>query len=126
MSSSAPRLPTRPVIPGFHPDPSICRVGDTYFAVCSSFEYAPGGPIFSSSDLRTWESIGNTLDRPTQLSVSGAVASGGIFAPTLRHHDGQFWMITTNITDRGGHLLVTAEDPETTLKRFTETAGSSR
>jgi hypothetical protein len=45
------------------------------------------------------------------VSVAGAVASRGIFAPTLRHHDGRFWMITTNMTDHGGHLLVTAEDP---------------
>jgi beta-xylosidase len=55
--------------------------------------------------------IGHVLDRPTQLSVTGAVASGGIFAPTLRHHDGRFWMITTNMTDHGGHLLTRAEDP---------------
>lgn len=101
----------RPIIPGFHPDPSICRVGDTYYLVCSSFEYAPGVPVFSSTDLRSWEQIGHVLDRPSQLNVRGAVASGGIFAPTLRHHDGRFWMITSNITDGQGHLLVTAEDP---------------
>lgn len=101
----------RPIIPGFHPDPSICRVGDTYYLVCSSFEYAPGVPIFASADLRSWEQIGNVLDRASQLNVIGAVASGGIFAPTLRHHDGRFWMITTNMTDGLGHLLVTAGDP---------------
>jgi beta-xylosidase len=47
----APIPPQRPIIPGFHPDPSICRVGDTYYLVTSSFEYAPGVPIFSSTDL---------------------------------------------------------------------------
>jgi xylan 1,4-beta-xylosidase len=104
-------LPTRPVLAGFHPDPSICRVGDIYYLANSSFEYAPGLPIHRSTDLRTWEHIGNALDRPSQLSVTGAVASGGIFAPTLRHHDGQFWLITTNMTALGGQLLVTAEDP---------------
>ena len=101
----------RPLIPGFHPDPSICRVGDIYYLVCSSFEYAPGVPLYRSTDLRAWEQIGHVLDRPSQLNVTGAVASGGIFAPTLRYHDGRFWMITTNMTDEGGHLLVTAEDP---------------
>jgi xylan 1,4-beta-xylosidase len=101
----------RPVLPGFHPDPSICRVGDSYYLVTSSFEYAPGVPIFRSTDLRSWEQIGNVLDRPSQLDVSGAGPSGGIFAPTLRHHDGRFWMITTNWSDDGGQLLVHAEDP---------------
>ena len=100
----------QPIIPGFHPDPSICRVGDTFFLVCSSFEYFPGVPIFRSGDLRTWEQIGHVLDRPSQLDVSNARPSGGIFAPTLRHHDGRFWMITTNISDGGFQLLVHADD----------------
>jgi len=100
----------RPVLPGFHPDPSICRVGDTYYLATSSFEYAPGVPIFTSTDLRSWELIGHALDRPSQLDVSKAGPSGGIFAPTLRHHDGRFWMITTNWADDGGQLLVHADD----------------
>ncbi len=103
--------PQRPIIPGFHPDPSICRVGDTYYLVTSSFEYAPGVPIFSSTDLRSWTQIGNVLDRPGQLDVSGAEPSGGVFAPTLRYHDGRFWMVTTNWSDDGGQLLVWADDP---------------
>ena len=102
---------TRPVVPGFHPDPSICRVGETYFLATSSFEYAPGVPLFASTDLRSWEQVGNVLDRPSQLDVSKAGPSGGVFAPTLRHHDGRFWMITTNWSDDGGQLLVHAEDP---------------
>jgi xylan 1,4-beta-xylosidase len=101
----------RPVIPGFHPDPSVCRVDDTYYLVTSSFEYAPGGPIFRSADLQSWEQIGNVLDRPSQLDVSSAGPSGGIFAPTLRYHDDRFWMITTNWSDDGGQLLVWAADP---------------
>jgi xylan 1,4-beta-xylosidase len=100
-----------PVIPGFHPDPSICRVGDDYYLVCSSFEYFPGVPIFHSTDLVNWTQIGNVLDRPSQLNLpAGTTSSGGIYAPTLRHHDGRFWMITTNVNDRG-NLLVTATDP---------------
>jgi beta-xylosidase len=55
----------RPIIPGFHPDPSICRVDDTYYLVCSSFEYAPGVPLFRSNDLKSWEQIGHVLDRPS-------------------------------------------------------------
>lgn len=100
----------RPVIPGFHPDPSICRVGERYYLVCSSFEYAPGVPVFRSRDLVSWEQVGHVLDRPSQLNVAGAEPSGGICAPTIRHHDGRFWMITTNVSDGGGQLLVCADD----------------
>lgn len=101
----------RPVLPGFHPDPSICRVGDTYWMVCSSFEYAPGVPLFRSTDLLSWEQVGNVLDRPDQLDVGEAPASGGITAPTLRWHDGRFFLITTNLADGGWQLLVHTEDP---------------
>ncbi|EFL21214.1 xylosidase/arabinosidase [Streptomyces himastatinicus ATCC 53653] len=100
-----------PVLPGFHPDPSICRAGADYYLACSSFEYFPGVPLFHSRDLVHWTQIGNALDRPSQLRLPPeATSSGGIYAPTLRHHDGRFWLITTNVND-GGHLLVTATDP---------------
>ena len=102
---------TNPVIPGFHPDPSICRVEGDYYLACSSFEYFPGVPIFHSRDLTNWTQIGNALERPSQLRLPpGTPSSGGIYAPTLRHHDGRFWLITTNVTD-GGNLLFTATDP---------------
>jgi beta-xylosidase len=108
-------LTTNPVIPGFYPDPSICRVGDDYYLVTSSFEYFPGVPVFHSRNLTDWEQIGNVLDRSTQLHVATgpARASVGICAPTIRHHDGTFWMITTNAVDMfsKGHLIVRATDP---------------
>jgi len=100
-----------PVIPGFHPDPSVCRVGDDYYLVCSSFEYFPGIPVFHSRDLVNWTQLGNALDRPSQLRLPRDMpSSGGIYAPTLRHHDGRFWLIVTNVGD-GGNLLFTATDP---------------
>ncbi|MGX7826413.1 glycoside hydrolase family 43 protein [Actinokineospora sp. 24-640] len=101
-----------PVIPGLHPDPSVCRVGEDYYLVCSSFEYFPGVPIFHSGDLVHWRQVGNVLDRPAQLPLpADSPASGGIYAPTIRHHDGRFYVITTNV-DGGGNFIVTAERPE--------------
>ena len=103
-----------PILPGFHPDPSICRVGERYYLVTSTFEYFPGVPIFTSTDLVAWEQIGNVLDRPSQLRTTPgrAGASSGIYAPTLRHHDGRFWLATTDFgTVSQGHLIVHAEDP---------------
>ncbi|MFC5911379.1 family 43 glycosylhydrolase, partial [Streptacidiphilus monticola] len=107
MSEDSATVATNPVIPGFHPDPTICRVGEDYYLACSSFEYFPGVPIFHSRDLVHWTQIGNALDRPDQLRLQGASSSGGIYAPTLRHHDGRFWLIVTNVS-HDGNLIVTA------------------
>lgn len=112
LLENAPALTTTqaPIVPGFHPDPSICRVGEDYFLVTSSFEYFPGVPILRSRDLRSWSLLGNVLDRPSQLAPGGG-GSRGIYAPTLRHHDGRFWMITTDVSGPGsGHLIVTAKE----------------
>jgi beta-xylosidase len=95
-----------PVIAGFHPDPSVCRVGDDYYLACSSFEYFPGLPIFHSRDLVHWEQIGNALQWPLPSTTR---ASGGIYAPTLRHRDGRFWLINTDASLRT--VLVTATNP---------------
>ena len=95
-----------PILPGFHPDPSVCRVGEDYYLVCSSFEYFPGVPVFHSRDLESWQQIGNALDRPSQLPLPPETpASGGIYAPTIRHHGGRFWIITTNTSGGGTHNI---------------------
>ncbi|WP_291858448.1 glycoside hydrolase family 43 protein [Marinilabilia sp.] len=94
-----------PVIPGFYPDPSVCRVGDDYYLVNSTFEYFPGVPVFHSKDLVNWKQIGHCIDREEQ--IKGEI---NIFAPTIRHHNGTFYMITTNVT-HGGTFYVTAKDP---------------
>jgi alpha-N-arabinofuranosidase len=99
-----------PVIPGFYPDPSICRVGGDYYTVHSSFEYFPGVPIFHSKDLVHWQQIGYCLTRKSRLPLDKVRASGGIYAPTIRYHDGTFYMVTTNV-DGGGNFYVTASNP---------------
>ena len=104
-----------PVITGFHPDPSVCRVGDDFYLVNSTFQYFPGVPIFHSRDLVHWEQIGNVLSTPTQLELPTCTASSGIYAPTIRYHEGKYYMITTNIQrlylGKAGNLIVTATDP---------------
>lgn len=99
-----------PIIPGFYPDPSICRVGEDYYLCTSTFEFFPGVPIFHSRDLAHWEQIGHALTRVSQLPLADARPSGGIYAPTLRHHNGCFYMVTTNVS-HGGNFYVSAEDP---------------
>jgi xylan 1,4-beta-xylosidase len=99
-----------PVIPGFYPDPSICRVGDDYYLATSSFEYFPGVPILHSRDLINWMQIGHAITRRSQLDLSRTASSHGIFAPTLRYHDGIFYMITTDVGGQG-HFYLTTTDP---------------
>lgn len=102
-----------PILQGCYPDPSICRRGDDYYLVCSSFAMFPGVPIFHSTDLVNWRQIGHVLDRDSQLKVSGAGASNGIYAPTIRYneHNKTFYMITTQ-TSYMGNMLVKTQDPE--------------
>ena len=99
-----------PILPGFHPDPSIVAVGEDYYIVNSSFQYFPGVPVYHSRDLVHWEQIGNVLDRPSQLPLKDATSWLGIYAPTIRYNDGVFYMITTNVGN-GGNFMVTATDP---------------
>lgn len=98
-----------PVIPGFHPDPSVCKAGDDYYLVNSSFQYFPGVPLFHSKDLVNWEQIGNCLTRESQLNLKGANGGSGIFAPTIRYHEGVFYMITTNVSGKGNFLVHTTD-----------------
>ena len=101
-----------PVIAGFAPDPSICRKGDTYYLVNSSFSFFPGVPIYKSKDLVNWQSIGHVLDRESQLPLGKQRVSGGIFAPAITYNEKNktFYMITTNVG--AGNFFVKSKDPE--------------
>lgn len=102
-----------PILPGSHPDPSVCRAGEDYYLVTSTFEYFPGLPVYHSRDLVHWRPLGHVLDRPGQLDLDGVRPSGGLFAPTIRHHDGTFYVVCTLVDGprRSGNFLVTASDP---------------
>lgn len=99
-----------PILAGFYPDPSITRVGDDYFLVNSTFAYFPGIPVFHSRDLVSWRQVGNAIHRPSQLDFDSLGISRGVFAPTIEHHDGTFYVLNTCV-DCGGNFLVTARDP---------------
>ncbi len=104
-------LKPRLIIPGFFPDPTICRKGDDYYLASSTFGYFPGVPIHHSKDLVNWTLIGYALNRPSQLPLASApVTIGGIYAPTLRYHGGRFWLTTTNLSHTK-HFIVHATDP---------------
>jgi alpha-N-arabinofuranosidase len=108
-----PKTFRNPILPGFYPDPSICRVGDDYYLVTSTFEYFPGLPIFHSRDLVNWRQIGHVLDRPSQLPLEGVKPSGGLYAPTIRYSQGVFYVINTLVAGKtkSGNFIVTATNP---------------
>ncbi len=92
-----------PVLRGFHPDPSIVRVGDDFYIASSTFEWLPGVRIHHSKDLVHWRLLGHALTRPAHIDLKGVENSCGSWAPSLSHADGRFWLIYTNIrTNRLG------------------------
>lgn len=98
-----------PIIRGFYPDPSICRAEGKYYVACSSFQYFPGVPVFESTDLVNWHQAGHCLTRLDQVELHKINSSGGVFAPTLRYHEGTFYMVTNNNTF-GKNFYVSASD----------------
>ncbi|NUR40113.1 MAG: glycoside hydrolase family 43 protein [Streptomyces sp.] len=108
-------MPTfaNPVLAGSHPDPSVCRVGADYYLVTSSFAYFPGLPVLHSRDLVNWRPLGHVVDRPTQVSLTGLDVSDGLWAATIRHHDGVFYVVVALARGRQGSTtyLFTSSDP---------------
>jgi xylan 1,4-beta-xylosidase len=100
-----------PIIAGFYPDPSICRVSDDYYLVNSAFNYFPSIPVWHSKDLVNWTQIGNVIDRPSQFAMRGGQVSAGTYAPTIRYHNGTYYVVCT-LVGGIGNFYVTAQDPK--------------
>ncbi len=107
---------SNPVLTGFHADPSMIRVGDTYYIANSTFEWFPGVRLHESKDLVHRNILPSPLSRSSQLDMRGNPSSGGIWAPDLSYADGRFWLIYTDVKVVNGafkdctNYLVTAED----------------
>ncbi len=102
-----------PILQGCYPDPAICRKGDDYYLVCSSFAMFPGVPIFHSKDLVNWTQIGHVLDRVSQLNVFDCGISAGVYAPgiTYNPNNDTFYMIVTAFAGGAGNIIVKTKDP---------------
>ena len=113
VSEKAPDTYQNPILPGYHPDPSICRVGEDYYLVNSTFEWFPGIPVYHSKDLVNWRLIGHGLHRRDQLKLQEGLGDYmGIFAVTIRYHEGTFYLITTCVQcEKGGNFYLSAENP---------------
>jgi xylan 1,4-beta-xylosidase len=93
-----------PILPGFNPDPSICRVGADYYIATSTFEWYPGVQIHHSRDLVNWRLVCRPLRRKAQLDMRGNPDSCGIWAPCLSHADGKFWLVYTDVKRLDGNF----------------------
>ena len=109
-----------PILPGFNPDPSICRVGEDYYIATSTFEWYPGVQIHHSRDLVNWSLVRRPLERKSQLDMRGNPDSCGVWAPCLSYDDGLFWLVYTDVKRFDGNFkdahnyIVTAETIEAT------------
>ena len=103
-----------PVIQGFNPDPSICRVDSDYYLVTSSFEYVPGIPVYHSRDLVNWKLIGHVLTRKSQIDFEGYKASEGVYAPTIRYNKGVFYVVVSIVKNPPPvkNIILTSKTPE--------------
>ena len=102
---------TNPILSGFYPDPSICKVGSDFYLVNSSFSYFPGIPVFHSKNLVSWKLIGHVMNRSEQMNLKGLGVSRGIFAPAISYNEGTFYVVCT-LVDAGGNFVVTSKLPE--------------
>lgn len=105
-----------PVLTGFHADPSMIRVGETYYIANSTFEWFPGVRLHESRDMVHWRPLPSPLSRNSQLDMRGNPSSGGVWAPDLSYADGRFWLVYADVKVVNGafkdcvNYLVTAED----------------
>ncbi|NJP44753.1 glycoside hydrolase family 43 protein [Actinacidiphila epipremni] len=107
-----------PVLTGFHPDPSILRVGDDYYLATSTFEWCPGVRLHHSRDLVHWRPLPGVLDERRLLDLTGVPDSGGVWAPCLSYAHGLFHLVFTRVDNHHGgwwdaqNYVVTAPAPE--------------
>jgi len=103
-----------PIVRGMSPDPSIVRVGETYYMVNSTFEYYPGIALLRSKDLLNWTRMPGVIQHTAQADLTNAKSNEGIFAVCIRYYQEQFYVITTNFAEFKtflirGHLTADGE-----------------
>ena len=114
--ATAARSIRNPVLAGFHPDPSILRVGDDYYLATSTFEWYPGVRLHHSRDLVHWRPLGGIITERRLLDLRGCGDSNGVWAPDLTYHDGQFHLVYSDVASFASgywdpqNYLITAPD----------------
>lgn len=104
---------SNPILKGFYPDPSICRKGEDYYMVTSTFQYFPAVPVWHSTDLVHWEQCGSVLDSDSQIYFTAKKMNLGNFAPGISYNprDGKFYVACTQVGGGLGNWYCTTDDP---------------
>ena len=107
---------TNPILPGWHSDPSCARVNSTFFCVTSTFIAFPGLPVYASKDLRNWKLISHVWNRDSQLpglSWNTTQQQQGMYAATLRQHNGEIYVVCEYLNPPGNitGVLFKTSDP---------------
>ncbi|KAK8037569.1 hypothetical protein PG991_000915 [Apiospora marii] len=98
-----------PVLPGWHSDPSCTQVNGTFFCATSTFIAFPGIPVYASKDLINWKLISHAWNRESQLpgiSWNTWGQQDGMYAPTLRYHGNEFYLICEYLGQSDGTIGV--------------------
>lgn len=104
-----------PVLPADYSDLDAIRVGDDYYAITSTFQFSPGMAVLHSRDLVNWRTVGHAVPDLTQISPELDWKrmnryGRGIWAGTIRHHAGRFWIYFG--TPDEGYFVTSAARPE--------------
>lgn len=109
-----------PILPGFHPDPCICRKGDDFYIAVSSFEWFPGIPIYHSKDMKHWELYSHALQNDENPDLKKLPSAKGIWAPCLTYCEAEdlFYVVYGVMNSMNAryfdvdNFLITAKDPK--------------
>lgn len=105
----------KPLLPGFHPDPSVCLGHDgAYYLTTSTFMWRPGLPIYRSENFRDWSLVSHAIADFADVALEediGLNDDDGVWAPTIRFHDGIYYLVFTFHGKKSRNYLTTAKDP---------------
>lgn len=99
-----------PILHADYSDPDVIRCGDDYYMTASSFNCIPGLPILHSVDLVNWQLIGHALKRYPNEDFSSPQHGKGVWAPSIRCHDGMFYIYWGD--PDAGIYMVRAKQPQ--------------
>lgn len=107
-----------PILPGFNPDPCICRKGDDYYMAVSTFEWFPGIPIYHSKDMKNWELYTHVLTDDEKVDLKKLPSAKGIWAPCMTYceKEDQFYVVYGVMNSMNAryfdvdNFLITAKD----------------
>jgi beta-xylosidase len=113
-----------PIIWSDFPDPSVIRVGDTYYMSNTTMHMCPGVPIMKSKDLVNWKMVGYAYQKledndETTLQNGKNMYGKGSWASSLRYYNGMYYVMTFALNTGKTYIFKT---PDIESGKWTETS----